>query len=163
MKKLLILFLMLALILPAVSMAAGTVVVSMERVDANTRRITFTCTGDAANGTIPATSTDSCTTAAGTAQDISAFLEGFYLYRMWNINLVADVACTATSDVYLKSNDGDGSADHLSGDGVDQLDTDTTNYKRLSNYDLITGPVTYSVANQAAVGAQWSTVFELVK
>jgi hypothetical protein len=164
MAKRLILAILAVLLVSFNVMAAGTVTVAFEEFPkTNFATLTFTCTGDASDGTIPATSTDNCTTDAGAGQDISSSLYGYYFHRMINYNLTSQTDCTANSDVYIKDNSGDGSYDLIGGDGVDELDNDTTNGKRLNSYDSIIGPITYSVANQSATSAEWVTIFVLVK
>lgn len=59
MRKLFIpLFILLFLIFPAASLAAGTVTQALTRVSATVYTIVYTWTGDAADGTVPATASN---------------------------------------------------------------------------------------------------------
>lgn len=145
MKKI-ILTAMLVSMIASIAFAAGDCDITFgDRTD-YTAEIIWTCTGDASDGTIPDTSTEG---------KESLFKKYPYAFRVWIENLSTDTDVTDDSDVYLYTTDTSGtkSNDILNGQGVDQLDADTTNYIRLNQYDELHGRVILDVDNQSAVSA----------
>jgi hypothetical protein len=155
--KRVILTALLILALAGTSYAAGTVTVKYGKKTKLTAELIFECTGDAADGTIPDTSS---------AGKTSLFNEYPYAYRVIIENLSTDTDVTANSDVYIYKTDSAGSkstTDILGGDGVDQLDADTINDFELSEFTPLHGPVILDVDNQSAVSAGYRVILVLSK
>jgi len=136
MKRTLFIVLFLILI-PSFVFAAGTVSQRNSPIKTDFGatigwELTFTCTGDAANGTIP----DGSNSETKVEPDILAELSGAYLYRVIITNTSAQADVTDDSDVYFKTEEG---TDLLNGQGVDRLDKDAENYIRLTNYPVMVG------------------------
>lgn len=126
-------------------LAAGSCEVTVGYVTQKTAEIIWTCTGDAADGSIPNTS----------AGHISSLFVKFpYTLAVVIENLAADANVTANSDVYLYDKSS-GGADLLEGYGVDQLDDSTRNYVRLSPAPL-PQQVWLGVANQAGASGVYT-------
>ena len=146
MKRLLIITLITALLLPAAAMAAGTVTVDTGGDKFGHRWVKFSCVGDASNGTVPATTL--------TAEQTRFLTElGRYPFRLIVTNAAADTSVTDNSDIYLKDAAGH---DYLNAQGVDALDDDTSNYIRLTQYDPIVEPLIFTTANQATASGVWT-------
>lgn len=126
--------------------AAGSCDLSYGQKTEYTAEIIWTCTGDATNGSIPDTTSGSYS---------SLFKKYPYAFRVWIENLSTDTDVTDNSDVYLYTTDTSKakSSDLMNGQGVDQLDADTTNYIRLNNFDPIHGQVILDVNNQSEASA----------
>lgn len=153
MKKRILLLTIIALLLPAAALAAGTVTVTLAGTRDSHRWVKFTCVGDASNGTIPATTL--------TTEEMRWLLEdGRYPYRLIVNNDSSWTGVTDNSDVYLKDA---GGHDFLNGQGVDQLDDDTYNYIRLTQYDPIIEALIFSVANQATASGAYTVVVVFTK
>ena len=109
--------------------------------------LTFTCVGDAANGTIP----DTDTTTSITAQ-----IKGWFIDKIHTV--VGSPGPTADSDVYIKDTD---ALDLLGGAGVDQLDNATDHIvyplaTLVHTRPLIDGALTLDVDNQAVTEAAYT-------
>jgi hypothetical protein len=144
----------LLLICPSIGLAAvGTVTQTPLIISDSMREIVFVCIGGTGGetGTIPDTTTDATNTS---------FIVGWYPYRIVIENLAADSSVDNNADVYLKDAWGN---DVLGGQGVDQLDDNTKNYIRLSQYDAIVGALTLSVANQTQASGKWTITVIFVK
>lgn len=128
--------------------AAGDVNQRIYTDGSDLKRLVFTCTGDAADGTIPNTAITSLRS-----------IRDFYIRRVIIENLSTETDVTDDSDVYLRLNDVNGDtdtsgADLLDGNGVDQLDADTSNFIKITDVEAITGRgATLIVSNQSAVSA----------
>lgn len=126
------------------SWAAGSCTVAMGDVTAHTAEIIWTCTGDAADGSIPNSS----------ALQYSSWLAKFpYTLSIVIENLAADANVTNDSDVYLYDKLSGGS-DILEGDGVDQLDDSTRNFIRLTP-NPVGKQVWVGVANQSGASGKY--------
>jgi hypothetical protein len=152
--KSLLFILMVAVIVSSavVSFAAGTVTATVEKFDINAITVIFTCTGDAVNGTVPDTLTNAVS-INGTSTNIDRLIRDFFLYRVVVTNSTAQTDTDDNCDVYFKDANG---VDFMNGQGVDQLDHDTTNYLRMNQYDPVVGTMTLSTANQAQASAVWT-------
>lgn len=86
MKKKIVILALLALLIPSVLFAAGTVTQRLDGIGRDMWKLTFTCTGDSSDGSFPAT-------------DISAtnmaYLEGKYL-----VKVTTNPGTTAPTDNY---------------------------------------------------------------
>jgi hypothetical protein len=135
-----------------VSFAAGTVTATVEKFGVNAITLIFTCTGDSVNGSVPDTLTNAVS-IGGTSTNIDSMIRDFYLYRVVVSNSTAQTDTDDDCDVYFK----DAYAiDFMNGQGVDQLDHDTTNYLRMNQYDPVIGTMTLSTANQGQASAVWT-------
>ena len=133
--------------------AAGECVPSYGHKTKHTAELVFTCTGDSVDGSVPNSP------ARGKA---SMFRDYPWLVRVIVENLTTQTDVTANSDVYLYNKSASG-ADLLAGDGVDQLDSDTLNYIRLSNYEPMPKQIWLGVSNQSEASGQYTVTLVLSK
>lgn len=175
MKKLLFLILALALVFPVSVFAAGecTQAVGAIRNDKNqiqAKTITFTCTGDSSDGSVPNTDTSAANTK---------FVNGWYLYRVEAIPTTSPTIDPDEANVFV-----------YDADGLDLLgseDGGTTAYAGLSllhkelakatlpnvylsraglhvNYfPIIDSVLTLDVDDQATASAAYEVVFTFVR
>jgi len=148
MKKRLFLVILGILFMVSNVWAAGTAPQSFSWITPNMAQLVFTCTGDAADGTIPDTDTT------------DGRIYGLYLYRVIVKNTTTQTDCTDDSDVYILD---EGAVDLLNGQGVDTLDKDAENYIRLYRKDPVIGPLTLDVNAQAEVSAVYTVTVILAR
>lgn len=147
------LLVLLMLALPVISIAAGSCVQTYNQMPSGNVTVKFTCTGDGAGdtpGTIPTQ------TITGTAANL---IKGLYLYQVISYPAPGGTAPDA-ADVTVNQ---DGQ-DLLGTKGVNlihaTLTYDVFPYSVFMSKDrlpMITGVVTYAVANQATASANWTT------
>lgn len=160
MKRFLPILFFVSLIAISNAFAEGTVQQEVISDDPSLKRLVFNCTGDAYDGSIPNTAI---------SPENLELIKGFYIRRVSIENTSSQTDVTDDSDVYFRLNYSDGSYnangdDYIGGQGVDQLDQDTTNFIRITNVEAITGPgASLVVANQDTASAQWTITFILVK
>ena len=157
MKKLILA--VLFLVIPTLVMAAGSVKVRCDRLSEDMVVVTFQCTGDATNGTIPDTALPVNDSYSNRCLE---HVIGLYPYRVVISNTSAQTDVTDNSDVYLRYKSGSGE-DLFNGKGVDQLDKDVTNYIRLTEFDPITAAPYLDVDNNSAVSSQYDIEITFVK
>jgi len=148
--------------------AAGTVVQSASMVQNDIRQVTFTCTGDASDGSIPNTDTNTA---------ITGYIKGFYLYKVEAFPTDGGTAPDA-ADVLIYDSDGldllgseDGSTAYA---GLGLIHA-TLKRSCLPNmhlpradlhvnfYPSINGALTLDVVNQATASAEYTIVLTFVK
>lgn len=163
MKRLFALIVCLAILIPSVVFAAGTVTVTRKAiVPQYIEQVIFTCVGDASNGSIPNTAI---------TQEILRYINGMYLYCV-----TADPGATQpdAADVFIlnaRSEDLLGSADNsTAGNGANLLHatlTRTTLPKLylpgVNFYPVVDGLLTLQVSNQGTVDATYVITLTFVK
>ena len=178
MKKTIIgvLSLFLIVLFSTLCFAAGTVTVTQGDTRASdtpgvimSRTLTFTCTGDSGDGTIPNTATD-------TAQ--SAHVKGWYLYRITAFPTSGGTAPDAASVFILNANSldllgsEDGSTTAYNGLNLIHATLPRTTMPNMyipragahnNYYPEITGVLTLKVSDQATASANWTIVLTFVK
>jgi len=152
-NKIAIFLLMLALILPSICFGAGSCTQTYNQFPNGNVTVKFTCTGDGAGGTVGTIPTQTITGTAG------SLIKGLYLYQVISYPTPGGTAPDA-ADVTVNQ---DGQ-DLLGTKGVNlihaTLTYDVFPYSVFMSKDrlpMITGVVTYAVANQATASANWTT------
>lgn len=140
MKKLLGMILILLLMLPACVLAGGSCAVTYDSVATNMQAITWTWTGDATNGSVPATACDS--------------IDGYVIMAITNPGTPAP-----TNDYDIALNDADG-IDVMGGKLADRdtagseqaipLLADTAHYGNR----WVSGTLTMAITNQSVASAE---------
>ena len=130
--------------------AAGSCTQSASQVDDHTRTVTFSCTGDAANGSIPDTPTNTANTT---------FITGWYFY-----NIEVDPGATApdAADVLIKNAAG---RDLLDGLGTNRIHATATQSMSDSMpfFEAVEGALTLDVNSQATASALYTVKLIFVK
>jgi hypothetical protein len=155
MKKI-ILILAFLLIIPSVSMADGSVTVSQDSIsaDGSVLVIKLACVGDAANGSVPATTITAADVAGGMIYDYQKM--GFYFYEIWTVA----GATTAPDAADITVNDAKG-AEMFDQDNV--IAATGTTEGTVDKYRAVTSLLTVTTANQGTVDATWDVYIKLVK
>ena len=167
MKKVFTLMLAFMVLMASSVFADGTVSSSRVTIGRDTTLIIFTCTGDAANGTIPATDIDDT--------DMKFLRDGkYYLMDVIAFPTPSGTAPDA-ADVTLKVKDytiADGDTiepavprDLLQGQGVNLIHaTDEQSIgASMPLYERVLGNLTFAVANQATHSANFTVIFKFQK
>jgi hypothetical protein len=164
MKRLFALIVCLAILIPSVVFAAGTVTVTRKAiVPQYIEQVIFTCVGDATNGSIPNTPI---------TQEILRHISGMYLYCV-----TADPGATqpdASADVFIlnaRNEDLLGSADNTTaGNGAGLLLAELTRttlpklyLPGVNFYPVVDGLLTLQVSNQGNVDATYVITLTFVK
>lgn len=146
-KKIGILILSVLLFSSGAAMAAGAVTQgAVQKEIANVRTLTFTCVGDASNGSIP----DEDTTAANTRDLIG--------WELWKVQAIYGVTGpTDNSDVYIKDSNG---VDLMGGYGENMLDNAAHNeapprIDGVASLQPVDGTLTLDVDNQSVNSATY--------
>lgn len=162
MRRLLLLIVAIIFILvPGVTLAAGDVTQALTQIYSSDRHlvrriITFSCTGDSSDGSIPNTDTSATNTA---------LIKGWYLYKVQTDGNHAGTEPTENSDVYIKDASG---IDLLDGNGVDMLDNTAERefhpaIDGTPALQAIDGTITLDVDNQGVNSATYTVKLIFVK
>ena len=165
MKKLFALIVCVAVLIPAVSFAAGTVTITTNSVVPKyVEQIIFTCTGDASDGSIPNTSI--------TQQNLAKIV-GMYLYAITAKPTSGTTAPDAADVFVLNQNSEDllGSADNTTaanGANLIHATLARTTLPKLylpgvNFYPMINGILTLKVSSQATALAGYSITLTFVR
>jgi len=147
MKRLYLLLLTWLLLFPVFGNAAGTVTQKLDKYpNANMRVLTFTWTGDAADGTVPSTATSTA---------ITADIAGWYVYAI-ETNPGA-VAPTADYDVVVNDAEGldiaGGMLANRSATATEKITPRLDSTYSIFGGVLIDGALTLVISNQSVVSA----------
>lgn len=153
-RKILPVIILLILLLPAFSWAAGTVTVSRSHLskDASVLVIKLACVGDASNGSVPAT--------ALSAAALSTAFTGYYYQQGFSLTEVWTVAGTPAPDEAGVTITDDISAALYT--EADVIAASGTTEGTVTSH-VVTGLLTVTVANQATASAKWDIYIKLVK
>ena len=166
MKKLF--YLILILFVPVLAFADGTVTQTAARVSSHVRTLTFVCTGDASDGSVPNTDTNTANTA---------FIQGWYLYKVEAFPTSGGVAPDAASVMIWDDGGLDllGSEDNLTAYAGLNLVHAASKRACLGNiylpraglhanyHDPIKSALTIHVADQSTASAEYTLVLTFVR
>ena len=158
MKKIIVLItLALVLIIPGMVFAAGSCTQTITEHNSVQMSVTFSCTGDAADGTIP--DTDTATTDANGKILNATLTQGWYLH---DVKTVPGATAPDAADVLIKDTDG---LDLLDGLGTNLIHA--TNPQSMGDsmpfYPPVTGVLTLDVNNQDTVSATYTVELKFGK
>jgi hypothetical protein len=137
---------------PAMAMAAGSVTVTKEylSLDEKVLILKLACVGDAANGSVPATTIGSNQIGIG----VEYYLVGFYLYDMWvEVGATApDAANIAITDSYGRTLYPDTEIIPASGTAEATV-----------SLSPVVAPITVTQTNQSTASATWDVYILLAR
>jgi hypothetical protein len=154
MKKAITLLLALAL-LPGMAFAAGSVTVTQYQLsgDQNQLVIKLACVGDAANGSVPATTLNAAAISRGLPKEYQAM--GFYIYEVWT---VAGATAPDAADVSIA--DALGAVLYIE---VGVIQATGTTEGAVTKYRGVNSVLTVTVANQSTASAIFDIYIKLVR